>query len=49
MWCFDHCGWLDLGRLGDFRFVGMDVNWLILLVPVMVSWIMVWKNKIVMA
>ena len=48
LWCFDHCGWLDLGRLGDFRFVGMDANWLILLVPVMVSWILVWKSKIVM-
>ena len=48
LWCFDHFGWLDLGRLGDFRFVGMDANWLILLVPVMVSWILVWKSKIVM-
>ena len=48
LWCFDHFGWLDLGRLGDFRFVGMDANWLILLVPVMVSWILVWKGKIVM-
>ena len=37
-----------MGRLGNFRFAGMDANWLILLVLVMLSWILVWKSKIMM-